>query len=224
MTKPLRAVLFDLDGTLVRTFIDFPAMRQAVHQAFVVRHPYIEEAYGITETDTLALIPQLIALIPEGEWWIDTHRRLLALVVECERVGCAYPEEIPGAAELLQTLREKNIGVGIVTRNARAVAESLCDRMHLPHNCLIAREDTATFKPHPEPVLLACARLGVAPESAAMVGDLWADIEAGRAAGCAFTVGLQWEYDPPHRFAKSAPTYTVATFDSVSELLLQAVS
>ncbi|MBC8142003.1 MAG: HAD-IA family hydrolase [Armatimonadetes bacterium] len=223
MPEPLRAVLFDLDGTLVRTSIDFPAMRSAVHQVFLAKYPYIEEAHGNRETDTLALIPQLVGLLPETERE-ETRRELLAVVVERERTGCAYPEAIPGATELLQTLQAKGVGVGIVTRNARAIAESLCDRMNLPHDVLVAREDTAAFKPDPEPVRLACTRLGVPPENAAMVGDLWVDIAAGHAAGCALTIGLQWEHDPPNRFAKAKPTHIVTTFDKVSELLLQAVS
>ena len=221
MPEPLRAVLFDLDGTLVRTFIDFRAMRNAVCDVFAAKYPHIKEAQALTETDTLVLISQLLALLPQGEHE-QTHHELIAVVVDHERIGCAHPEAISGATELLTELARRGVRVGIVTRNTRAIAETLCETMHLSHDLLLAREDTAAFKPDPKPLLVACERFSVSPKDAAMVGDLWADVEAGRRAGCIFTIGIQWGHDPPNRFAKSVPTHTVSTFANVSKLLLDA--
>ena len=58
-------------------------------------------------------------------------------------------------------------------------------------DALVTIEDTTRHKPHPEPVLLAIARLGASPADAVYVGDAPYDIEAARAAGCA-AVGVTW--------------------------------
>jgi phosphoglycolate phosphatase-like HAD superfamily hydrolase len=93
-------------------------------------------------------------------------------------------------------------------------------RFDLPHDLLIAREDTVRFKPDPEPLLRALNAFGVAPENAVMVGDLWPDIAAGRACGVALTVGIQWPHDPPGRFMRCPPDVEVASLGEAAAVLL----
>lgn len=214
----LRAVLFDLDGTLVRTFIDFPAMRAAVMvQA--------RDRFGVSRlsaSDTLEMIAETLAHLPESER-SAARQSLYSVVEECERHGCAAPEAIPGAEALLRALRARDVRVGIVTRNARAIASDLVTRMRLPHDTLVAREDTASFKPDPEPVRLACTRLGVEARHCAMVGDLWADVAAGAVAGCALTIGIQWATDPAGRFERSVPSFVVGSLEEAGVILIAKV-
>ena len=66
--------------------------------------------------------------------------------------------------------------------------------------CVISGDTCPNRKPHPEPVLHACALLGSAPADTWCVGDAGRDIQAGRAAGCV-TIGALYGYlhpdDPP---------------------------
>jgi phosphoglycolate phosphatase len=218
---PIRAALFDLDGTLVRTFIDFPAMRRDV-LALAERWGAADAVVG--ETDILEIVAKTAAAVGP-----DDGRRAraeaYALLEEREREGCARPEPVVGAADLLRRLRgEHRTPVAVITRNARAVAEELIAGQNLVCDVLIAREDTDEFKPHPAPLLRACEQLGVAPQHAAMTGDLWADMAAGRAAGAAFTVGIQWAHDPPGRFASCPPDYEVPSLEDAAGLLLGAAA
>ncbi len=98
----------------------------------------------------------------------------------------------PGAAELLRRIRQVGGRVGIVThdtaeaawRHVRALGwRELVD-------VVVGLDVCAMRKPAAEPVLQACASLGVPPARAAMVGDLPIDLQAGRAAGCGWTVGV----------------------------------
>jgi HAD superfamily hydrolase (TIGR01509 family) len=214
---PIRAALFDLDGTLVRTFIDFPAMRAAMQS--------LSEKYGTAdvtadEDDVLEIVRKIAAALG-GERGEAARRTAYAEIEARERAGCASPEPIDGAAELLSQLRrEQNLVIGIITRNCRAVAEELLTRMALEHDILVAREDVPEFKPHPAPVLFACRQLRVAPADCVMVGDLWADIAAGRAAGVRSTIGIQWPYDPPNRFARCPPEKIVSSLRETAAFLL----
>jgi phosphoglycolate phosphatase len=212
-----RAALFDLDGTLVRTFIDFPAMRQEM-QALSHRWGTAEETAG---TDDILEIVDVMAQTLKGEHGDRARQEAYTTLEAMEAEGCRHPEQIEGASQLLSHLsEERGIKVGIITRNCRRVSEDLLRRMNLRHDVLIAREDTREFKPHPEPILRACSHLGVSPVSATMTGDLWADIAAGRAAGVCATIGIQWPHDPPRRFERCPPDFTVDSLSGAVPLFI----
>jgi phosphoglycolate phosphatase len=211
------AALFDLDGTLVRTFIDFPAMRREM-QALSRRWGTEQET---APTDDILDIVAVMARTLGPDQGENAREEAYATLAAMEAEGCRNPERITGASELLFHLRaERGIKIGIITRNCRRVSEDLLARMNLPHDVLIAREDTTDFKPHPTPILLACAQLGVAPGRSTMTGDLWADIAAGRAAGVRATIGIQWPHDPPRRFERCPPDFEVTTLSEASRVLV----
>jgi beta-phosphoglucomutase-like phosphatase (HAD superfamily) len=212
-----RAVLFDLDGTLVRTFIDFPAMRAAM-QALSARYGTADATRN--EDDILEIVRKMAETLGgmRGE---AARNEAYTLLAAMEQDGCADPEPIAGASDLMRRLREeRGVATGIITRNCRAVAEDLLARMALLPDVLVAREDTVEFKPHPAPVWRACRHLAVSPADAVMVGDLWADIAAAKAAGVGRTIGIQWEHDPPGRFLRCPPDREAASLREVSRILL----
>ncbi len=219
-TVPLDAVLFDLDGTLVRTFINFPALRLAVVER--ARSRFNAPDAVLAMPDSLDIVAATLAALPARERGA-ARSDLYRVLKEHERRGCGRPEAIPGATHLLTRLADAGIRVAVVTRNAREIAVSLCDDMGLRPDALIGREDTETYKPHPEPVLVACKQLNVIPARAVVVGDLWADVASGKAAGCAFTIGIQWAYDPPDRFADSEPTHVVGSLLEAGDILRRHV-
>ncbi|RYG93877.1 MAG: HAD family hydrolase, partial [Alphaproteobacteria bacterium] len=196
-TSPLRAVLFDLDGTLVRTFIDFPAMREAIRSK--ARDQYGASESTLANDDVLDIVHTTIEQTPPERQNAVRHD-LYQILEDYEVAGCEHPEEILGATTLLDNLHERDIRTAIVTRNSRRIAEDVCTRMGIRAHALVAREDTRAYKPHPEPLYIACQQIEVDPHDAAMVGDLWADIAAGKAAGCRLTIGMHWERDGADRF------------------------
>jgi phosphoglycolate phosphatase-like HAD superfamily hydrolase len=100
----------------------------------------------------------------------------------------------------------------VITRNTRRFAGLTLDRIGIVFDVVVCREDAAP-KPSPEPLRLACRRLGTTPSASWMVGDFLYDIEAGRAAGCAATVLLREPSQPP--FAHQA-TFVI---DHLEELI-----
>lgn len=211
-----KAALFDLDGTLVRTFIDFDAMRSAL-RALAASHGAAAAVAG--EDDVLEIVAKTVRALgqPAGK---AAQREAYALLAAIEEEGCALALPIAGASNLLRRLRNNDVPVGVITRNCRHVALDLARRFDLEHDVLVAREDTPQFKPHPAPVLAACRALNVSPADAVLVGDLWADIAAGRAAGVARTIGIQWPHDPPNRFAGCPPDVIVDSLAAASALLI----
>ena len=184
----LRAVLFDLDGTLIETHIDFAAMtREMLSLA--------RDAGVLTSVTEGKDILSLVAAASEdvarrGGDGAELRRQAFARLEEREVSGCSRPNLLPGTMDLLTALRARGTKIGVVTRNCRRVSETLLDQFALPYDILLTRDDVERTKPHPEHLWAALTPLGVPPEAAAMVGDHWMDIEAGKRAGCAATVGI----------------------------------
>lgn len=221
LLRQARAVLFDLDGTLIETHIDFGLMRREMLRLSDEAGASPENA---EQLDILALVESTVHRIAarDGVDAANAFRtKAFALLERIEEEHCASPEELPGARRLLEWLASRGIAVGIVTRNSRSVSERLLSVGRLPHDVLLTREDVVRTKPHPDHLLLALERLSdgnpghsrLRPEEAVMLGDHWMDIQAGRAAGCP-TIGLLRGRSPEF-FDRAMPDVLV---DSISEL------
>ncbi len=185
---PLRAVLFDLDGTLIETHIDFPAMTRAM-EALAQAHAVPK---SVTDgKDILGLVAAASAYTQSrGGDGAALRRTAFAELQDREIAGCSHPVLLPGTYDLMTALIEQGVKVGVVTRNCRAVSVGLLARFALPHHLLLTRDDVKLTKPNPEHLWEALRLLGEKPEDAAMVGDHFMDIEAGIKAGCAATLGV----------------------------------
>ena len=184
----LRAVLFDLDGTLIETHIDFPAMTEAMQA--LARTNAVPKS--VTEgKDILGLVDAAAEdVTTRGGDGAALRRSAFAELEAREIAGCAHPMLLPGTRELLSDLVHRSIKVGIVTRNCRTVSIRLLAQFALPHHLLLTRDDVKLTKPNPEHLWAALEYLGETPDHAAMVGDHWMDIQAGVRAGCAATLGV----------------------------------
>lgn len=154
----LRAVIFDMDGTLTRPFLDFPAIRAAV---------------GVPEP----LLENMLAMAPGTE-----RDRAFAILEKFEDEAAGKSELNPGARELLDFLARRSIPTGLVTRNSRRSTDLTLTRHSLRIDYAVTRDD-APAKPRPEPLWKICERFRVLPANTLMVGDFKFDILAGRNAG-----------------------------------------
>jgi phosphoglycolate phosphatase len=196
------AVLFDLDGTLVSSQIDFAGMRVAV--ARLAQERGVDPAL-LQGLDILEMVTRAAAAVPDPT---ELREAAEVALTEIEVAACAGTCEMPGAVALLAALEADGIRVGIVTRNCRRVVTEVLGRIPLPHRVLLTRDEVARVKPDPEHLLRAAAVLEVAPERAVMVGDHVMDVRAGRAAGMG-TVGFLGPERPPDYFDGERPDRVV---------------
>lgn len=179
-----RAVLFDLDGTLLDTIADL-ADAANLMLAELGRPPR-----GVAEVHSFVGkgIPNLVRrCLTEGtsasEAEIDTavavFRRHYAVV------NGVSTTIYPGVVETLQTLRGRDIRLAVVTNKAAAFTLPLLERMDIAHyfDTVVSGDTLPVKKPDPATVRLACARLGVAPGEALMIGDSANDALAAQGAG-----------------------------------------
>lgn len=208
--------MFDLDGTLIETHINFPAMTQAMRRM-------TEEAgvasHLVEGRDILSIVEaaqnELNRLGQDGEAF---RQGAFAVLEEIEVEGCSRPILLHGTVECLMELRQRGVAVGIVTRNCRRVAAGLLTQFDIPHAVLLTRDDVRRAKPHPEHLHEALTLLGAVPEQAMMVGDHWMDVQAGIAAGCAVTIGVLGKHSADW-FAPYPPDCLVRDLSKISTLL-----
>ncbi|MCL6519048.1 MAG: HAD-IA family hydrolase [Armatimonadetes bacterium] len=206
----IRAALFDLDGTLIETNIDFARMRRELI-ALASRHGISE--HEVSGLDLLAIVDYVIAhsYAPAEAIRSEAFKKL----EEMELARIDEAKEIPGARELIQFLQKERIGVGIVTRNSRRAVEISLAKAGISVDVLLTRDDVKNAKPHPDHLLQALNALRAKPSEAVMIGDHWMDIQGGKAAGT-LTVGFLRPDRPDDFFDKEKPDLIVR---SLSELL-----
>jgi phosphoglycolate phosphatase len=99
-----------------------------------------------------------------------------------------------GVPALLGTLLDHGLVWGIVTNKAARFTDPLVPQIGLGEaRCVVSGDTTPHSKPHPEPLLEAARRLGLAPQECWYVGDDLRDIQAGHAAGMT-TIAAAWGY------------------------------
>ena len=155
----IRGVIFDLDGTLVDSGLDFDLMR---------REMGLLPGHGLLET---------IETLPESE-----AERCRAILARHEWEGAQRATLMPGVPEFLRELAARGLHRAIFTRNARSVTLATLARLALDFDMVIARED-APAKPDPAAIWRICAQWRLQPAEVALIGDFRYDIEAGNRAG-----------------------------------------
>jgi phosphoglycolate phosphatase len=91
----------------------------------------------------------------------------------------------PGVRDAIALMRERGLALACVTNKPREFTHELLQRVGLDtFDAIVSGDDTTEKKPHPAPMLHACALLKLLPSETAMVGDSENDVLSARAAGC----------------------------------------
>ncbi|MFT4517956.1 MAG: 2-phosphoglycolate phosphatase [Halioglobus sp.] len=202
----LRAVLFDLDGTLVDTADEFVPVVQTLRAEHNLppMEPSLIRANVSNGARALVILGlDITADAPEFE-----SKRLRLLELYSEVLG-TMATPYPGIESLLSELRDRGIVWGISTNKPKPYTDPLMERLNIqpPPASVVCPEDVVDRKPHPESLYRNCLDLGCAPHEAIYVGDHVRDIEAGRRAGM-FTIAAHYGYiesgDDPHNWGADA--------------------
>jgi len=183
------AVVFDLDGTLVESHIDYQRMGEEIRAALAdvgLPDPPGDrrEAYMLVRGGAKALLERGLPphLVPEALSRVEEAMNH----VELEALPSLTP--MPYAEEALRRLRSLGFKLGVATRSHGAYAAQALSLLGLERfiDGVVARDQTSHPKPHPRHLLETINLIGASPAGTLYVGDTTTDLETSRAAGVCF--------------------------------------
>jgi phosphoglycolate phosphatase len=190
LPSEIRAVVFDLDDTLVLSTVDYGKFKRLVIDK-IVSHGEPRTMYDPNET-VVSVVSRYEKRMHEARLPDKERKQRLAELdrimdeVELERV--AETKAIRGAIDLLELLRYRGIKIGILTRGCQDYATAALSEAGLMQlvDALECRNSETKAKPNPESYLRLTERLGVRKEETFFVGDHPIDAKCAANAGVPF--------------------------------------
>jgi len=186
----VNAVVFDLDGTLIKSKIDYEEMRRRVTNVL------IESGIPPEKLSKSGRIWELMKggeeLQRESGLSLDSIRNVRQRItealnsVELESVEKVKPT--PHALEVLEKLRGRGLSIGVAIRSCNAYATRALELTGLTSyvNVLFARDDMEYPKPDPRHLFQVVEALRASPHSVVFIGDTTTDLETANEAGIKF--------------------------------------
>lgn len=182
----IRAVLLDLDGTLLDTAPELAAAANAMLAGQGLRPLPAGEIRDFIGQGIPRLVERCLQAAGMPLPCARLEPALRSFGAHYRRLNGTLSRTFPGVPEALERMRAASLRLACVTNKAAAFTAPLLDKTGLApfFDTVVTSDQVGRRKPHPEPFLHACRVLGVAPAEAAVVGDSANDAEAARAAGC----------------------------------------
>jgi len=186
MTLPLRAVLFDLDGTLLDTAPDMIGALNALRAEHQLAPLPYDPVRAVVSHGAARVVK---SGFPDAD--AATAAALQRRFLEIYRGALSRRTRLfPGMDEVLAALTRRRLKSGIVTNKPAWLTDPLLEELGLRQRfaCVVSGDTVAERKPHPLPLLHAATLAGVAAGECVYVGDAERDVQAAHAAGMAALV------------------------------------
>lgn len=176
--KP-RAILFDLDGTLIDTAPDLAyALNFILSEDNLTQKPY-EHIKPLVSFGAKALIEFGFGVDEKNLDFIDKHKKLLNVY---EKNINKFSKPFNGIDKIISILRYQKISWGVVTNKPENLTHLLLNKLNIKPDIVVCGDSLEFNKPHPAPLLFACASLAISPKNTLFVGDDKNDMLAGKNA------------------------------------------
>lgn len=193
-------VLFDLDGTIVDT-----------NELIIASFKHVLDKHKQPRTRE-QIIPYMGMTLEQQFQAFSGWEDVAELVTDYRSFNTMHHDTMvkgfPHVGEVVSTLKEKGMKLGIVTTKIRPSTMRVLEMFDLLKymDAIVTVQDVTHPKPHPEPVLTAIQQLNADPKRTLMVGDSPADIKSAQAAG-ALSAAVAWSLKGAEELKKYNPDY-----------------
>jgi HAD superfamily hydrolase (TIGR01509 family) len=192
----IKAVIFDLDGTITQPFFDFDAIRKEM---------------GL-DKNSGPILETMQKMSPR-------QRKTAEKILHYHEQRAVIESKLnDGAKETIEALQKAKIKIGILTRNKRCNALAIAKKHGLPFDAVVDRDD-GPVKPDAFGVLRICEKFNVKPQETLMVGDYLFDLQCAKAAGAVAV--LLTNHERADEFVEYAD-FCVETIDQIIEIIKNA--
>ncbi len=185
----VRAVLFDLDGTLIDSAPDLGAAADKMRTDRGLPSLPLERYRPMAGAGARGMLGEAFGMAPDHPDFAVLREEFFSNYEACMT---QRTQPFDGVAQLLERIVHERLAWGVVTNKSSRFTEPLTRGMTLfaTAGAVVSGDTTPHAKPHPAPLLEAAARLGLAPGDCIYVGDDERDIQAGHAAGMGTVAAL----------------------------------
>ena len=188
----IKAVLFDLDGTLADTAPDLASAVNVLRAARQMPPLPLAATRPVTSHGARGLLGVGLGIGPDDKEYDSLRNEFLAIY---EANLCRETKLFPGMSPVLAALEKRRVPWGVVTNKIERFTLPLLDALELKRraSCIVSGDTTPHTKPHPAPLLAASQAIAVEPQACLYLGDDRRDVDAAHAAGMKAAVA-GWGY------------------------------
>ncbi|MEJ8836223.1 phosphoglycolate phosphatase [Ramlibacter sp. AN1133] len=192
MFEDVKAVLFDLDGTLIDSAPDLGAAADRMRTERGLPSLPMEKYRPMAGAGARGMLGVAFGMTPEHPQFAEMREEFFRNYESCMTQRTYV---FDGVAEMIASLVDQGVAWGVVTNKSMRFTGPLTRKMPLfaSARAVVGGDTTPHAKPHPEPLLEGARQVGVKPCDCIYVGDDLRDMQAGRAAGMG-TVAATYGY------------------------------
>lgn len=220
----IKAVIFDIDGTLVNFTLDYKTSRAEVIE-YLTKQGFPQSLFSIKENIFEMLKKAEIYMRNNGEKESKAkivRKRVFSIAERHEMEAANATQMLPGVLETLKTLKNMGLQMAVFTMNGEKSTNHIIRTFRLKQffDATITRESVSAVKPdsaHLEAVLSA---LNIKPEEAIVVGDSVLDVKCARelnVTGIGITTGIS----SPKELTYAGASYLISSFTEIPMLIQQ---
>jgi HAD superfamily hydrolase (TIGR01549 family) len=218
----IKAVIFDLDGTLAHFNLDYKALRSEVRTYLMSVH---------VPVSVLEVNENIFEMLKKAEIFVKNNTKssgafeevrihAFSIAERYEMEAATTTRLLTGAVETLKELQKMNLKMGLCTTSSEKAANYILQRFKIDgfFNVIVTRDKVKFVKPHTEQIELALEKIGVPAKATLMVGDSVVDMQSAKELK-AIAAGLTSGLSTTEQLMNNGANYIITSLNDLPVLI-----